>query len=130
MRIRSRLLAASAASAVVAASGTTLAGPTSASSIQDARSPDAIDAAATQTDREQDKRSPDATDSATSAGPPAQASIAATPPQSTPEASSGLDWSSAAIGAGGAVGLVAVATGAGLALHRRHVASPSRLAAP
>jgi hypothetical protein len=38
----------------------------------------------------------------------------------------GFDWGSAAIGAGGAIGLVAVTTGAGLTLRRRQAAAPSR----
>jgi hypothetical protein len=124
MRIPSHLVASAL---VVAASGTALAGPATASTSDDLRSPDAVDAATAQTAAEQDKRSPDATDAASAT--PSRAGVAVTPPPRALESSSGFDWGSAAIGAGGAIGLVAVTTGAGLTLRRRHDAASSRLAA-
>jgi hypothetical protein len=109
MRIRSHLLATSLA---VAASGAALASPATAFTMDDLRSPDAIDAA----------------DAASTT--PSRTEITVTPPPPPPrtlEVSSGFDWGSAAIGAGGAIGLVAVATGAGVTLRRRQTDAPSRL---
>ena len=78
---------------------------------QDLRSPDARDAALTQ-----DLRSPDARDAATRAPVghepiPAPRIVRITPDQ--------FDWGDAGIGAGGTLGLLLVATGAGMALVRR-----------
>jgi hypothetical protein len=132
MRPRTRL----ATTVVLAFGGATLAGPAiAATGGQDMRSPDAVEAAAAprpafQQDLRspdasdvpaavvQDLRSPDAADSATAESLPA----AGVTTQSA--SASGFDWSSAAIGAGGAIGLVAIALGSALALHRRHVALP------
>jgi hypothetical protein len=65
----------------------------------------------------QDLRSPDAVAAAVgaAAGEPAVVNPAA----SQPSASSGFDWGSAAIGAAGTIGLIAVALGGGLMVHRR-----------
>jgi hypothetical protein len=106
--------------------------------VQDLRSPDAINAAVRAPAGEpavvnpataarihsapavvlvQDLRSPDAVAAAVgaAAGEPAVVS----PVASQPSASSGFDWGSAAIGAAGTIGLVAVALGTGLVVHRR-----------
>jgi hypothetical protein len=124
MRIRSHLVATSV---VVAASATALAGPATAQTTgQDKRTPDAIDAATAQA-AGQDKRTPDAVDAASAT--PSHTYVTVTPSPRVLEASSDFDWGSAAIGAGGAIGLVAVTTGGGLALRRRHAAAPSRFAA-
>ena len=58
---------------------------------------------------------------------PSRSDAAARAPTVIRTIDDGFDWGSAAIGAGGAIGLVAVATGAGLTLRRRQVAAPSRL---
>jgi hypothetical protein len=116
---------------VVALSGATLAGPALAQSGPDRRSPDAIDAAAGAVHSPaavvptQDRRSPDAADAATPVVPasPGETTIVSSG-ASQPAASSGFDWGSAAIGAAGAIGLVAVALGSALAVHRRHTPVP------
>ena len=143
MRPRSHLLVTSAAVAALMAPGTALAIPDyrspdaidAASAVardaapaaaQDSRSPDAIDAATAvkATGVVQDRRSPDAADAAdiaARASSPATQAASVTPsPPTAPQSSTGFDWGSAAIGAGGAIGLLAVAIGSGLALRRRH----------
>ncbi|HMJ32358.1 MAG TPA: hypothetical protein VK501_00465 [Baekduia sp.] len=129
MRPRTRL----ATTIAVAFGSAALAGPAiAATGGQDMRSPDAVEAAAPprpafQQDLRspdasdvpaqvvQDLRSPDAADSATADG---------VAPAVATQSASGFDWSSAAIGAGGALGLVAIALGSALALHRRHETLP------
>jgi hypothetical protein len=139
MRTRSHLLATSAAVALTgvgpAAPGTALGIPDSKSAdavdaapaaaaapyrVDDARSPDAVDAA-TAGSPAVDRRSPDAVDAAAAATPaPAQSYKPVTPSTASVQTSAGFDWDSAAIGAGGAIGLLAVSVGTGLALRRRH----------
>jgi hypothetical protein len=123
MRTRHNLVTA----LVVALSGTALAGPALAGSGQDLRSPDAIDAGAISSPPAgaptRDLRSPDAIDAGTAARPapiaePAVVGAVASQP------STGFDWGSAAIGAAGTIGLVAVALGSALAVHRRRAPVP------
>jgi hypothetical protein len=83
----------------------------SGAAAQDLRSPDARDATTSQ-----DLRSPDARDAATRAPVghepiPAPRIVRITPDQ--------FDWGDAGIGAGGTLGLLLIATGAGMALVRR-----------
>jgi hypothetical protein len=98
-----------------------LAGPAGASP-EDLRSPDVVDATSPPA---QDLRSPDAAaaETATPAPDVAPPSVAAT--ASAPESSSGFEWGSAAIGAAGAVGLIAVAAGGGMTVRRHRGAHPS-----
>src|SRR4051794_2591529 len=86
---------------------------------QDLRSPDARDAANAPVLTGQDLRSPDAQDRA---GLARTVEVVPAPTVETRvvESSSGLDWGSAAIGAAGVIGLIAVSLGAGLGLRRRH----------
>jgi hypothetical protein len=126
MRTRSHLIATSV---VVALSGAAFAGPAAALTFQDYRSPDAADAASAHEPGSpgQDQRSPDAADAATPT--PSQPYVPVTPPPAVRQPSAGFDWDSAAIGAGGTIGLLAVSAGTGLALRRRHSTATSRLAA-
>jgi hypothetical protein len=112
-----------------------LAGPALAVAGQDLRSPDAADPVVVQ----QDLRSPDAADPviARAAEPAAQdlrspdavdASTPATAETTVATASPGFDWASAAIGAGGAIGVIALAFGGTLMIRRRHDGLPSSLA--
>jgi hypothetical protein len=145
MRPRSHLIATSV---VLALSGATLAGPATTlahpghrtpaatgaapeaistpDGEQDWRAPDTIDAAtaAEAGGLVQDSRSPDAVDAATPSL--SQPDMRVTPPPAVARPSTGFDWDSAVIGAGGAIGLVAVSAGTGLALRRRRSAAPSR----
>ncbi|HEY6758970.1 MAG TPA: hypothetical protein VI318_05745 [Baekduia sp.] len=88
----------------------------------DLRSPDAVDAAA----QAPDLRSPDAVDAAASqsstAASTGTAAVAAVPATSAvQEASSGLEWGDAAIGAAGMLALILVVIGGGmLAVRYRH----------
>jgi hypothetical protein len=86
---------------------------------QDLRSPDTRDAANTPALTGQDLRSPDAQDRAGSART-VEVVPAPTVETRVVVSSSGLDWSSAAIGAAGVIGLLAVFLGAGLAMRRHH----------
>jgi hypothetical protein len=133
MRTRHQL----ATGLAVVLSGTILAGPALAGSGQDLRSPDAADpgTGAVQSPQAivpaQDLRSPDSADAGVvvvpaPAGGPAVVSSGA--PQ--PAAASGFDWGSAAIGAAGMIGLLAVGLGGGLAVHRRRAALPPPPVAP
>lgn len=129
MRTRHQL----ATGLVVAVTGATLAGPALAGTGQDLRSPDAIDSgtahSAPAVVPAQDFRSPDSVDRGTAVvpaqtGEPAVVSSGASQPSVTPSTASGFDWGSAAIGAAGTIGLLAVALGSGLALHRRRAPVP------
>jgi hypothetical protein len=122
MRTRHRL----ATGLIIVLGGTTLAAPALAGSGQDLRSPDAVAAGARPVQLPQaivptqDLRSPDVID----AGPAVLPATAGEPVvvnsgASQPSASSGFDWGSAAIGAAGMIGLLGVALGSGLVLHRR-----------
>lgn len=93
------------------------AAPAGAFAAQDLRSPDTRDGGSPTALTQQDLRSPDSRDVATRAQRPvAPARVIAVSP------SEGFDWGDAAIGAGGAAGLVLVLAGAGTALMRRRVA--------
>lgn len=88
---------------------------------QDLRSPDARDAAEGRTTSTpvppayQDRRSPDTRDAADGRG-----TAFAAAPVITVTGADGFKWSDAAIGAGGATGLLAIATAGGIAVrHRR-----------
>jgi hypothetical protein len=108
---------------VIGLMGVTAAGPAHAYQVQDLRSPDAVDAGGAHAAPYQDLRSPDAADPITTPTPaPAHVQIVA-----APQASDGLDWGSAAIGAGGAIGLIAVALGGGMVLRHRHTTARSPL---
>jgi hypothetical protein len=127
MRTRHQL----ATGLAVVLSGTILAGPALAGSGQDLRSPDAADSGtgAVQSPQAivpaQDLRSPDGADAGTAVVPaPIGAPAVVSSGASQPAAASGFDWGSAAIGAAGTIGLVAVALGATLAVHRRRAALP------
>jgi hypothetical protein len=131
MHPRSHLIATSV---VVALSGATLAGPAPAlagapDGVQDWRAPDTIDAAtaaAAAAGEPQDARSPDAVDAATASR--SQPYVRVTSPPAITRSPAGFDWDSAAIGAGGAIGLMAISAGTGLALRRRRAEVPSRVA--
>ena len=87
---------------------------------QDLRSPDARDAALPKPAALQDLRSPDAHDVAAGRPVVVPARVVAT-------SSSGFDWGDAAIGAGGAAGILLVLAGAGTAVTRRrgtHTVTP------
>src|SRR4051812_35856587 len=114
MRPRHPFAAALAAALTVGALAVAPAAPA-----QDLRSPDARDAATAPVLTGQDLRSPDAQDRA---GLARTVEVVPAPTVETRvvESSSGLDWGSAAIGAAGVIGLIAVSLGAGLALRRRH----------
>jgi hypothetical protein len=124
MRTRHQL----ATGLVVALTGASLAAPALAGSGQDLRSPDSIDAGTGAVPATvvtaQDLRSPDAADSGTAVVPPAAGPPVVITGDSQPSSASGFDWGSAAIGAAGTIGLVAVAFGSGLAVHRRHAPVP------
>jgi hypothetical protein len=83
---------------------------------QDLRSPDARDAASGPV---QDWRTPDTRDLATR-GAIQQRSIPA--PRIVEISPGGFDWGDAGVGAGGALGLVLIVTGTGVALVRRRAA--------
>jgi hypothetical protein len=126
MRTRHQL----ATGLVVALTGASLAAPALAGSGQDLRSPDSIDAwsgaAPATVVTAQDLRSPDAADSRRAVVPPAAgAPVVITTGASQPSSASGFDWGSAAIGAAGTIGLVSVAFGSGLAVHRRRTPVPA-----
>jgi hypothetical protein len=87
--------------------------PAGALASQDLRSPDARDAGRPAPAPVQDLRSPDTRDVA--------AHRAIPPARVVSVSSDGFDWGDAAIGAGGAAGLVLVLAGAGTALTRRRV---------
>jgi hypothetical protein len=70
----------------------------------------------------QDLRSPDAV--AAAVGAAAGELAVVSPAASQPSASSGFDWGSAAIGAAGTIGLLGVALGSGLVVHRRRTPVP------
>jgi hypothetical protein len=86
--------------------------PGSSPTFQDLRSPDARDVAQST----QDLRSPDARDAATRA-PVGHEPIPA--PRVIRVVPGGFDWGDAAIGAGGMLGLVLIATAAALAVPRQ-----------
>jgi hypothetical protein len=128
MRTRSRL----ATTIAVALSGAALAGPAMAVPGPEPRSPDAISAGSAAAadpspDSAQDRRSPDAVSAATASPSPATTAPAPVTRTLIEQPSSGFDWGSAAIGAGGMIGLVAVGLGSGLVLRRRHATAPTSL---
>ena len=122
----------SAVTVVVGLTIAALAGPALAVAGQDLRSPDAADPVVLG----QDLRSPDAAEPVI-AEPAAQdlrspdaadAPAPAVAETTVATASPGFDWASAAIGAGGAIGVVALALGGTLMIRRRHDGLPSSLA--
>ena len=100
------------------ASVAALAAPAAA---QDLRSPDAIDAA--RGHRTPDLRSPDAIDDAAGRTPADVTTPPTAPPLVELTPSQGFDWGDAAIGAGGATGLLAISLAGAMTLRRRRPSS-------
>jgi hypothetical protein len=120
MRTRQRL----ATGLVIALGSAAAVAPAVADVGQDLRSPDAVEAAGapstpTAPAAGQDLRSPDAADLSAPAAAVATAEPVVVRSSLEPSTTTGFDWGSAAIGAAGTVGLIAVSLGAFLALHRR-----------
>jgi hypothetical protein len=91
---------------------------------QDLRSPDTRDAATpAQVAPAQDLRSPDARDVAAGRVSPTVV-ITPAPQQVVADSSSGFDWGSAAIGAAGILGLLAITAGGVLLVRRHHGSGP------
>lgn len=121
MFTRSRL----AATVAVALGSGVLAAPSGATP-SDLRTPDAIDAASRPA---QDFRSPDAAAAGDAAPTSDAAPLSVAASASSAEPSPGFEWGSAAIGAAGTVGLVAVAVGGSMTVRRRRPAErPTRTA--
>jgi hypothetical protein len=109
-----------AALGLAAAFALALSAPVSARTVhladQDLRSPDTHYGGSPTALTQQDLRSPDARDAATATRRPVS------PASIVSVSADGFDWGDAAIGAGGAAGLVLVLAGAGTAVMRRRVA--------
>lgn len=104
-------------------------GPATALASNDLRSPDARDPFVAPATATSDLRSPDARDAAdgrSAAGSPSVLVVRIPQHRST---ATGMDWGDAAIGAGGAVAVLALTGGATLALQRRRHATSARTAA-
>jgi hypothetical protein len=104
--------------------------PATALASDDLRSPDARDAATASTAASVDLRTPDAHDAAdgrSAAGSPSVLVVRMSQPSAS--AGSGIDWGDMAVGAGGAVLVLALTAGGTLAVQRRRHVSATAPAA-